>query len=193
MTKKRLVRTKLGLLALIVLGVVTYKMGWLKPIDTKTFMRWQPGSYTVKQFVDGDTILIEMNGVEEKVRFIGIDTPETHKENTPVQCYGPAAAAYTKNRIGTQHIRLVADTLTTNRDRYDRLLRYVILEDDSNLNQELVAKGYAFAYAFPFAKSKDFNATMVQAQKAKVGLWGNCLPFQDPATGQWHTPAQDMP
>ncbi|QQS18209.1 hypothetical protein IPL68_06280 [Candidatus Saccharibacteria bacterium] len=45
-----------------------------------------------------------------------------------MQCYGPAAAAYTKNRIGSQRIRLVADTLTTNRDRYDRLLRYVVLK-----------------------------------------------------------------
>lgn len=169
-------------------AIVAYKNGWVGQLNTALLMRGEPGSFAVKSFVDGDTVLIDMNGTEEKVRFIGIDTPETHKENTPVQCYGPAAAAYTKNRIGNSRIRLIADELTTNRDRYDRLLRYVILPDGSNLNLELVRRGYAFAYAFPFAKSRDFNAAMGQAQKERTGLWGNCAPFQDPATGQWHTP-----
>ncbi|QQS19488.1 thermonuclease family protein [Candidatus Saccharibacteria bacterium] len=165
---------------------IMYWQGWVKPVDSAQFMRWEPGSYAVKQFVDGDTVLVDMNGTEEKIRFIGIDTPETHKENTPVQCYGPAAAAYTKNRIGTQRIRLVADSLTTNRDRYQRLLRYVYLVDGSNLNLELVQKGYAFAYAFPFAKSQEFHSAMEQAQQAKTGLWGNCSPTQL-STGQWQS------
>ncbi len=178
-------------MVVIACAAVAHWQGWLRPIDSTKFMRWQPVSYAVKQFVDGDTVLVDMGGTEEKIRFIGIDTPETHKENTPVQCYGPAAAAYTKNRVGTQRIRLVSDTLTTNRDRYDRLLRYVYLEDGSNLNLELVQKGYAFAYAFPFAKSRDFNIAMEQAQQSEAGLWGACTPYQDPKTGQWHTPAQN--
>lgn len=160
--------------------------GWTRPVDSRKFMHWQPGSYAVKQFVDGDTLLVDMNGREEKIRFIGIDTPETHKENTPVQCYGPAAAAYTKNRVGGQRIRLVSDTLTTNRDRYERLLRYVYLENGSNLNLELVQKGYAFAYAFPFAKSQEFNAAMADAQQRKAGLWGTCSPYQR-SGGQWQS------
>lgn len=177
------------LLAVIFTVFVMYKRGMLQPLNTALLMRNEPGSYAVKQFVDGDTVLINMNGVEEKVRFIGIDTPETHKENTPVQCYGPAAAAYTKNRIGSSRIRLVADELTTNRDRYDRLLRYVYLEDGTNLNLELVQKGYAFAYAFPFAKSQQFHRAMKQSQAERTGLWGNCNPTQDPRTGQWHSPS----
>ncbi len=152
-------------------------------------MRWQPGSYAVVQFVDGDTLVVDMNGTPERIRFIGIDTPETHKENTPVQCYGPAASAYTKKRIGSQRIRLVSDSLTTNRDRYDRLLRYVFLPDGTNLNLELVQKGYAFAYAFPFAKSQAFHAAMEQAQAANIGLWGNCAPYQLPS-GQWQSSNQ---
>ena len=128
-----------------------------------------------------------MNGMLETIRFIGMDTPETHKPNTPVQCYGPVAAAYTQKRIGNQRIRLISDSLTTNRDRYNRLLRYIVLEDGTNLNLELVQKGYAFAYAFPFSKLHQFDTAMQQAQIAKVGLWGSCAPFQDPNTGQWHT------
>ncbi|MBL8121991.1 thermonuclease family protein [Candidatus Saccharibacteria bacterium] len=194
MSRQRVSKRHLLIVVFVALGslaLLALKFGWVKPIDTKTFMHYQPGSYQVKQFLDGDTVTVDMSGTVETIRFIGIDTPETHKPNTPVQCYGPAAAAYTKNRIGSQRIKLVSDSLTTNRDRYDRLLRYVILEDGTNLNLELVQKGYAFAYAFPFAKSNDFNAAMEQAQAAKAGLWGNCAPYQDPKNGQWHTPSAD--
>lgn len=175
---------------LMIFAAVAIWKGWITPINSTRFMHWQPGSYAIKQFVDGDTVLVSMSGRDEEIRFIGIDTPETHKPDTPVQCYGPAAAAYTKNRIGSQRIRLVSDSLTTNRDRYNRLLRYVYLEDGTNLNLELVQKGFAFAYAFPFAKSKDFNQAMEKAQSSRKGLWSNCAAFQDPVTGQWHTPPQ---
>ena len=164
--------------------------GWLRPLNTRAFLYNEPGSYRVAQFVDGDTVQVTMNGTLETIRFIGMDTPETHKPNTPVQCYGPVAAAYTQARIGNQRIRLVSDSLTTNRDRYNRLLRYVVLADGTNLNLELVQKGYAFAYAFPFSRLNEFNTAMQQAQNAKVGLWGTCTPFQDPNTGQWHTENQ---
>jgi len=188
MTKKRKWITVSVLVLLVAVGSLAYSRGWIKPVDPGKFMRSDVGSYKIMEFVDGDTVIVDMGGQAEIVRFIGIDTPETHKPDTPVQCYGPAAAAYTKNRIGSHRIKLVADTLTTNRDRYERLLRYVYLEDGTNLNQELVEKGYAFAYAFPFAKSRDFAMSMERAQAAKNGLWGNCVPTQDPLTGQWHSP-----
>jgi micrococcal nuclease len=131
-----------------------------------------------------------MNGTEGTIRFIGIDTPETHKPNTPVQYYGPAASAYTKNRIGNQSIRLVSDSLTTDRDRYDRLLRYVVLENGTTLNLELIQKGYAFACVFPFSRSNEFFTEMDKAHSAQLGLWGNCALYQDPKTGRWHTENQ---
>ena len=177
-----------GALIVIVTGLLALQRGWIHPVNPSRFLKADAGSYRIVQFLDGDTIIVDMNGTSETVRFIGIDTPETHKPNTPVQCYGPAAAAYTKQRIGGSRVRLVADTLTTNRDRYERLLRYVYLSDGTLLNQELVAKGYAFAYAFPFARSQEFARSMEQAQASHVGLWGNCAPTQDPLTGQWHSP-----
>lgn len=128
-------------------------------------------------FVDGDTIAVDMNGKVETVRFIGIDTPETHKPDTPVQCYGPAAAAFTKNTIGSQHVRLSSDSLTTDRDRYGRLLRYVYLPDGTLLNERLVKEGYAFYYPyFPFSKAQAFAADQQAAMTAHKGLWGNCQP-----------------
>lgn len=138
----------------------------------------QPGLYSVSEFADGDTIVVNMNGKPERVRFIGVDTPETHKPNTPVQCYGPAAAAFTKNTIGTQRVRLESDPLSTNRDRYDRLLRYVYLPGDSvSINQKLILGGYGFYYPhFPFSKSAEFAAAQVAAQTTHQGLWSNCSP-----------------
>jgi len=137
----------------------------------------QPGLYAVDHFIDGDTLAVKMNGKVEKVRFIGVDTPETHKPNTPVQCYGPAAANYTKTVIGSQKLRLVSDPESTDRDRYDRLLRYVYLPDDRLVNELLIKTGHGFYYPyFPFTKSEQFKADQAAAQQANLGLWGNCSP-----------------
>lgn len=137
----------------------------------------QPGLYSVTRFVDGDTIAVNMNGTIEKVRFVGVDTPETHKPNTPIQCYGPAAAAFTKSQIGTQKIRLVSDELSTDRDRYGRLLRYVYLADGTNVNEKLIQTGHGFFYPyFPFSKSNQFASDQKTAMAAHLGVWGNCSP-----------------
>lgn len=139
----------------------------------------QPGLYTIARYVDGDTIVVNMNGTKETVRFIGIDTPETHKPNTPVQCYGPAAAAHTQNAIKAAggKVRLASDSLSTNRDRYNRLLRYVYLPDGTDLNEVNVQQGYAFYYPyFPFTKKAQFQADEQAAMAAHKGLWGACTP-----------------
>jgi len=155
----------------------------------QTLERSQPGLYSVSHFVDGDTIAVTMSGKEEKVRFIGVDTPETHKPNTPVQCYGPAAAAFTKNTIGQHPVRLVSDSLSTDRDRYGRLLRYVYLPDGTNLDQKLIAEGYGFYYPyFPFTKSSEFAAAEQSAMAAHKGLWANCHPTPTDSGGYVSNP-----
>lgn len=134
-----------------------------------------PGYYRVDHFVDGDTIAVDMNGNTETVRMIGIDTPETHKPGTPVQCFGPQAAEYTETLIGRSSVRLQADPLNTNRDRYNRLLRYVYLPDGRMVEEELLKNGYAFAYTqFPFQKLEEFSQAETTAETAKVGLWSAC-------------------
>jgi micrococcal nuclease len=131
--------------------------------------------YRVAKFDDGDTIVVDMNGSQETVRFIGVDTPETHKPNTPIQCYGPEAANYTKRLIGSQSVRLQADPLDTNRDRYGRLLRYVYLPDGTLVEQKLITEGYGFAYTyFPFEKAGQFSAYEQAAKTAGKGLWSAC-------------------
>lgn len=180
----------ISLLSLLVILFVTLAQhyGWFEQAG-KGVMTTQPGLYSIAHYVDGDTVAVTMNGNPETIRFIGVDTPETHKPNTPVQCYGPAAAAYTQNRIKAAggKVRLVSDSLSTNRDRYNRLLRYVYLPDGTNLDEELVAKGYAFAYvSFPFTKSDDFSAKQASAQAQHAGLWGNCKPYQE-SNGRWQS------
>ena len=146
----------------------------LSHLDIK-FPSSQPGLYRVVAVDDGDTITVDMNGSVETIRFIGVDTPETHKPDTPVQCYGPEATDYTKNLIGRQKVRLQADPLNTNRDRYGRLLRYVYLPDGTLLEQKLLTEGYGFAYTFfPLSKAKEFEAYEGQAKAAGKGLCSAC-------------------
>jgi micrococcal nuclease len=169
--------------AVIVLGLAI----WQYYSDNKTVQTAQPGLYAIDHFVDGDTIAVNMDGKTETIRMVGVDTPETHKPNAPVQCYGPAAAAYTKNIIGTNKVRLEADAKSTNRDRYGRLLRYVYLPDGRLVEAELIKNGYGFAYTdFPFAKSAEFVRYQDDAKTASKGLWGNCQTFQLDS-GRWQT------
>lgn len=162
-------------LILIVLFVATTQSGWLHHSTSSTNL--QPGYYRVVEFIDGDTIAVDMNGTTETIRFIGVDTPETHKPNTPVQCFGPEAANYTKKLIGGNNVRLQADPLDTNRDRYNRLLRYIYLPDNRLAEAEIIKNGYGFAYtSFPFELKQDFIKYEQQAREAKLGLWGICQP-----------------
>ena len=169
-----------SLILALLLALVYFALSNLSGSDwlgdtSKRLSQSQPGLYLIAEFIDGDTIAVDMNGAKETIRMIGVDTPETHRPNTPVQCYGPEAAAFTKNLIGSQKVRLQADPLDTNRDRYGRLLRYVYLPDGKLVERELISRGYGFAYtSFPFEKSAEFSALENQAKAAKTGLWGAC-------------------
>lgn len=174
-------------LTLLVLVILLVQNDWL---NQTPIARDQPGLYRVSRFVDGDTIAVTMNGHQELVRFIGVDTPETHKPNTPVQCYGPAAAAYTKHLIGASRVRLVSDPQSTNRDRYNRLLRYIYLTDGTNVDKKIIENGYGFYYPyFPFSQSAQFALAQQSARTAKRGLWGNCQPTPTDKGGFVSNPA----
>ncbi len=135
----------------------------------------QVGFYRVTEAIDGDTIVIDMGGTIERIRFIGVDTPETHHPELPVQCFGLAAAEFTKLQVSGKTVRLEADSQDTNRDVYGRLLRYVYTEDGTLLNLKLVEEGYGFAYlGFPFDKMEQFKAAELQARQQNLGLWGGC-------------------
>jgi micrococcal nuclease len=178
-----------GLILVLVFSIVSVqRLGLLGKASQVTTTN-QPGLYSINHFVDGDTIAVNMNGRVEKVRFIGVDTPETHKPNTPVQCYGPVAAAFTKRTIDSNHVRLVSDGLSTDRDRYNRLLRYVYLPDGTDVNERLIQGGYGFYYPyFPFSKSQQFAADEQVAIAAHKGLWNSCHPTPTDSGGYVSNP-----
>src|SRR5581483_96777 len=146
MSKRRTTKTISLVVALLTLLVAFgQRQGWFQSALQQAQIS-QPGLYRVTEFVDGDTIKVDMNGSTETVRFIGVDTPETHDPRKAVQCFGMAAASFTKQLIGSSNVRLAADPTNTNRDRYNRLLRYVYLPDGRLVNAEIIKQGYGFAY-----------------------------------------------
>jgi micrococcal nuclease len=136
--------------------------------------------YPVTHFTDGDTIGVTINGTQETIRLIGVDTPETKKPGSPIQCYGPEASSFTKTLIGSQPVRLAADSRSDDRDRYGRLLRYVYIGDGTLVNQKIISEGYGFAYTvFPFDKETTFSASQEDARASHRGLWAACQPILD--------------
>jgi micrococcal nuclease len=127
----------------------------------------------VSKVVDGDTIDVTVNGETARVRLIGINTPETVDPRKPVECYGKEASDFAKETLTGKKVRLEADPTQTDRDKYDRLLRYVFLEDGTNFNELMVARGYAYEYTYdaPYKYQKEFKAAQKFAEDNKRGLW----------------------
>lgn len=135
--------------------------------------------------VDGDTIVVDLNGVEKKIRFIGIDTPESvHEDESRNTIYGTYASDYTKSLLeGVEYVYLQYDE--EKEDQYGRTLAYVWLDDnvdvtnDSDiaskmLNAILVEDGYAMNKVFApnDAYADKLNAFREQAEDSSEGLWG---------------------
>ncbi|MDY2794767.1 thermonuclease family protein [Peptostreptococcus porci] len=137
----------------------------------------------VTKVVDGDTINVQINGKDYKVRMIGVDTPETVHPSKPVQFYGREASDYTKKNLTDKTVYLQKDVSDT--DKYGRLLRYVwtaapssdnpseeeIIESMYNAN--LVKNGYAHAYTYqPNSRYSDlFSKLQSSAREKNIGLW----------------------
>jgi len=132
--------------------------------------------------VDGDTIDVELEGgVEERVRLVGVDTPEL-SGNDPeeyggmnegwLDFWGLLAKSFVEGELAGRYVYLEFDELAGERDRYGRLLAYVILEDGTDFNAELVKEGYARVYAEgEFVKKDEYLAYQEKARSERVGLW----------------------
>ncbi len=133
----------------------------------------KPGFNWVTHVVDGDTIDVDMNGKTERIRLIGIDTPETVDPRKPVQCFGKEASDETKKMLSGKQIRLESDPTQDDRDKYGRLLRYVFLQDGTNYNQWLIDQGYAHEYTYhiPYKYQAEFKAAERAARDSNLGLW----------------------
>ena len=129
----------------------------------------------VARVVDGDTIEARFGGTTEYVRYIGVDTPETVKPDTPVQCFGPRASTFNHGLLEGRRVRLVFGVEP--RDVYGRLLAYVYL-GRRFVNATLVRRGLARTLTIPpndrFAPL--FRRLELGAARAGRGLWGACAP-----------------
>ena len=131
---------------------------------------------TIERVVDGDTVVVDIGGISEHLRLVGIDTPETVKPDAPVECFGPEASAFTTSLLpeGTA-VRVVRDVEA--RDAYDRLLGYVYRASDGLfVNLEIVRRGYATLLTFPpnVAHVDDFRVAADAARRDGLGLWAGC-------------------
>jgi micrococcal nuclease len=134
------------------------------------------GRAQVLRVVDGDTIAVRLDGRTERVRYIGIDTPESVKPNTPVQCYAEKASHYNASLVDGRAVTLRLDA--EQRDRYGRLLAYVYTSPPSPtfVNRVLVARGYARTLTIPpnVAHADEFARLARRAREDGAGLWRAC-------------------
>jgi endonuclease YncB( thermonuclease family) len=134
-----------------------------------------PQIRTVTRVVDGDTLILHGG---ERVRLIGVDTPETVHPRKPVQCYGREASKFTKRLAQGQTVRIEFDQANAHvlhRDKYHRTLAYVYLSNGLLINREIIRQGYGYAYThYPFRYLEDFRAAEREARQNGRGLWKAC-------------------
>lgn len=135
-----------------------------------------PGAATVVRHVDGDTLVVAIGGSEETVRLIGIDTPETVARDRPIECFGPEASARMAELLPLgAEVRLERDVEA--RDRFGRLLAYVVRVDDGALiNVVMVEEGFAESVRYPpnLARQGELDRAEADARAAQRGLWPAC-------------------
>jgi len=171
------------LLVIAAAAMLADRMGVFGRGPQDDLVKYDGQEFHVIKVVDGDTVDIDFSDhprENTRIRLWGVDTPETVKENTPVQHYGPEASAFTRKNILYQRVRLKLEPGNT-RDRYGRLLAYIYLPDGRMMNRMLVEQGYAYAdprYDHPFRK--EFLQLEAAARREKRGLWKDVPPSELP-------------
>jgi micrococcal nuclease len=140
-----------------------------------------PLTASVVRVVDGDTLIVRLeSGERQRVRVIGVDTPEDVAPGQPVQCWSRKAAAFTKDALEGRSVTLVLGR--EERDHYGRTLAYVSRPDGFDLEVALLRGGYArtLEIAPNDDRADGYAALERTARRARVGLWGSC-----PAAVEW--------
>lgn len=158
--------------------------------DQTQMSNTQEGPYKVQAVVDGDTIRVYMDGSVETIRLIGLDTPEVTGPYTEAECFGIESSARARELLSDTLVTLETDDSQDERDEYDRLLRYVLLPDGTNVNKVLIEEGYGYEYTFKTAYTHQaaFRQAQQDAQEASRGLWapdtcnGQPIPLPDEIT-----------
>lgn len=142
------------------------------PIIDRVGDNRKDGAARVLEVIDGDTILVSLNGREESVRLLGVDTPEKTGKGRPGEPLAGKATGLTRGLAHDQTVLLEPDPAADDRDRYDRLLRYVRLPDGTDLSAELIRLGLGIAFtSFPCSRTDEYVELEAAARKAGSGMW----------------------
>lgn len=141
-------------------------------IDTST-QESSDDLYELVRVTDGDTIVVEKSGKEEKIRLIGIDTPELHDGRGGVECFANEAKNKLEEILEGHKIRLELDQSQGERDRYGRLLSFVFRDDNMLVNKFMLQNGFAYEYTYnkPYKYQDDFKRDESYAKENEIGLW----------------------
>jgi micrococcal nuclease len=128
--------------------------------------------------IDGDTVLVEMNGRDQRVRLVGMNTPESVAENRPVECFGKEAAKRANELLSEgETVYLEIDETQDSKDQYGRLLRYLWFADGRLYNMQMIAEGFSYEYTYdrgsPPKYQAEFRAAQADAAANKIGLWSS--------------------
>lgn len=127
--------------------------------------------YLVTDVIDGDTIDVNIDGKEQRIRMIGIDTPELRGS----ECFSQEAKLQLISLVEGKNVQLMADPTQDNIDRYDRLLRYVFV-DGKDINLEMIKTGFAHEYTYrkAYLNQTSYKQAQASAQANSFGMWGQC-------------------
>lgn len=130
----------------------------------------------VTRVVDGDTLEVLVDDQTMKIRVIGINTPETVDPRKSVECFGQQASSEAKRLLENQQVRLETDPTQGDKDKYDRYLRFVWLENGNfDYGKQMIANGFAFEYTYqtPYKYQAEYKLAQQTAETEKKGLWAD--------------------
>ncbi len=174
---------KISLIFALAILIYSQNSCSLKPSDTSDIARYHNKTFNVIYAVDGDTIDIDIpdllnNKPKTRLRFIGVDTPETKHPTKKVMHYGPEASAFTKAATLKKLVTIKLNNQQNTRCKYKRLLAYVYIHDQDNkpisdsLNKKLIRLGYGYAYRqYTHPLKDEFIRLEKEAKLHKRGLW----------------------
>lgn len=142
------------------------------PISTPA-VAGRRGPYSVIRVADGDTLTVRIGANLEKVRVVGIDTPESVDPRRPVQCFGREASDAAKSLLNGKSVWLERDTTQGERDKYQRLLAFVWLDATTDFGLKMIKDGYALEYTYklPYRYQNEYRNAQRDAKAQGAGLW----------------------
>jgi len=159
---------------ILILFISTIRNNPKQTLTPKTI--YQDGElYKVQRVIDGDTIIIEFNGVNTTIRLIGIDTPEIKSSKQKIECFGEEAFNEVKKILSGKRIALEQDPSQGNLDKYGRMLAYVFLDNGIFLNKYMIQQGFAYEYTYNllYKYQSEFKEVQKIAKEKKRGLWAD--------------------